>query len=652
TFATTYRRSIIYRIYIYKKSADSPTPSIALSRDSIGFGEVLSGSSETLTFTLTPRNLTGALTLTPATTVGSGSVFSVEPTTIAQGVQGDTTIRVTFTPSAVVAYAGTLTIAGGGADTVVKLTGAGTAANTPSLTVSETTLSFDTIMDSYQSRSFTVSTAYIGAETQLSLGKPASYFSLSPTTVPDNTTDFTVTVTYHAVGIMAFADTISVSGAGIVHKVALSGMPRRPTIAASTQPLSFSAIQGAPVSKKLLVRGSHLKDNIALATKNTSSAFTLSKSTVDKAKAGANGGDTITVTFNATTVATDTLELTTTSAQAIKIALNGTLNRYDNLALNPGFEAWEGTAPDSWTIGVGTKENTLKHGGSNAVKVVATSTQSIIQYVEGVEVGKHYTISFWYYIDGASTGNGLRIWSQFRVGSSNISVVTNDSLQPTAYQTTKGEWVKFSIGDYVAPADADNFRFEVRTMNGATAYFDDFFFGEVNNEVTPPTPNDPKKYTVTFNSNGGSEVPPMVNVDSGAVVTEPTTSPTRDGYTFEGWYREMSGANAWDFASDKVTSDTTLYAYWTEDEPQPPLAVPKLDDGSLTIYPNPVDDILHLVSAYKVAKVQIYTQSGALLLEDKAIKGIVYLPALRSGLYIAKVTFTNGALLSKMFVKK
>jgi uncharacterized repeat protein (TIGR02543 family) len=38
---------------------------------------------------------------------------------------------------------------------------------------------------------------------------------------------------------------------------------------------------------------------------------------------------------------------------------------------------------------------------------------------------------------------------------------------------------------------------------------------------------------------------------------------TRDGYTFGGWYREAAFINEWDFDTDVVTSDMTLYAKWT-----------------------------------------------------------------------------------------
>jgi uncharacterized repeat protein (TIGR02543 family) len=68
-------------------------------------------------------------------------------------------------------------------------------------------------------------------------------------------------------------------------------------------------------------------------------------------------------------------------------------------------------------------------------------------------------------------------------------------------------------------------------------------------------------YTVTFNSEGGSAVDPQ-SVAYGGKVTEPT-APTKDGFTFGGWYKEEACTTPWDFANDTVTMDTTLYAKWT-----------------------------------------------------------------------------------------
>ena len=68
-------------------------------------------------------------------------------------------------------------------------------------------------------------------------------------------------------------------------------------------------------------------------------------------------------------------------------------------------------------------------------------------------------------------------------------------------------------------------------------------------------------YTVTFNSQGGNSVS-CKNANYNDVITT-IAAPEKTGYTFGGWYKEAACLNAWNFTTDKVTSNTTLYAKWT-----------------------------------------------------------------------------------------
>jgi uncharacterized repeat protein (TIGR02543 family) len=71
------------------------------------------------------------------------------------------------------------------------------------------------------------------------------------------------------------------------------------------------------------------------------------------------------------------------------------------------------------------------------------------------------------------------------------------------------------------------------------------------------------EYTVAFNSNGGSDVASQT-VKSGQKAVEPK-DPTRDGYTFDAWYKEEELSNEWQFDLDVVTVSMTLYAKWIAD---------------------------------------------------------------------------------------
>jgi uncharacterized repeat protein (TIGR02543 family) len=75
-----------------------------------------------------------------------------------------------------------------------------------------------------------------------------------------------------------------------------------------------------------------------------------------------------------------------------------------------------------------------------------------------------------------------------------------------------------------------------------------------------PSATQAASYTVTFNSNGGSTVAAQT-VTSGGKATEPTNV-TKTGYTLKGWYKEETFTTKWNFASDTVTANITLYAEW------------------------------------------------------------------------------------------
>ncbi|MBQ6878048.1 MAG: InlB B-repeat-containing protein [Oscillospiraceae bacterium] len=71
-------------------------------------------------------------------------------------------------------------------------------------------------------------------------------------------------------------------------------------------------------------------------------------------------------------------------------------------------------------------------------------------------------------------------------------------------------------------------------------------------------------FTVSFNSLGGTDVAPQEQMYGDLIdVPEP---PTREGYTFTGWYRDNACYVPWDLETDTVETDTTLYAGWEKIE--------------------------------------------------------------------------------------
>lgn len=82
--------------------------------------------------------------------------------------------------------------------------------------------------------------------------------------------------------------------------------------------------------------------------------------------------------------------------------------------------------------------------------------------------------------------------------------------------------------------------------------------------------SDPVEFTVTFETNGGSEVAQIV-IEEGSVIVkpaDPTKTATEEAvYTFEGWFTstdngETLSDTAFDFENTLITENITLYAKW------------------------------------------------------------------------------------------
>ena len=76
---------------------------------------------------------------------------------------------------------------------------------------------------------------------------------------------------------------------------------------------------------------------------------------------------------------------------------------------------------------------------------------------------------------------------------------------------------------------------------------------------------------------GNGEEPTTVSVKLGEKLEKPQ-DPTREGYTFTGWYRDADRTQLWDFENDTVTENMTLYAGWSQvtqptqpSTPEPPI---------------------------------------------------------------------------------
>ncbi len=124
------------------------------------------------------------------------------------------------------------------------------------------------------------------------------------------------------------------------------------------------------------------------------------------------------------------------------------------------------------------------------------------------------------------------------------------------------------------------------------------------------------RYTVTFESNGGSTVSPVTQ-DSGTTITSSPTA-TKTGYTLAGWYSDLALTSAVSFPYT-ITSDVTLYADWTAN----PYTVTFSTDGGSTVDPVTQDYGTTIASAPTTTKTG-YTFAG--WYSDAALTSAVSFP--------------------------
>lgn len=73
-------------------------------------------------------------------------------------------------------------------------------------------------------------------------------------------------------------------------------------------------------------------------------------------------------------------------------------------------------------------------------------------------------------------------------------------------------------------------------------------------------------FTVSFDSNGGTDVQMLTDLMYGDYIPEPEP-PTREGYEFRGWYTDENFRYSWDFETMQIPQTMTLYAAWEKVQP-------------------------------------------------------------------------------------
>ena len=123
-------------------------------------------------------------------------------------------------------------------------------------------------------------------------------------------------------------------------------------------------------------------------------------------------------------------------------------------------------------------------------------------------------------------------------------------------------YISGNLSDEIASSVLDG------KISFTTSHFSIYVIAEKIESVTPPDNEDNPKYTITFDSNGGSGTMNSISMEINTTINLPANVFTRAGYTFMGWSDVPNGDVIYgNIQSFKMTSasNVTLYAVWSAD---------------------------------------------------------------------------------------
>ncbi|MDR4038643.1 MAG: InlB B-repeat-containing protein, partial [Evtepia sp.] len=175
------------------------------------------------------------------------------------------------------------------------------------------------------------------------------------------------------------------------------------------------------------------------------------------------------------------------------------------------------------------------------------------------------------------TGDDGKVDEENSVVGTQLYTITLDANGGTVETSTLTTNNEGKLSDLPNPNHSNNkYTFQYWTLNGTEVTEDTVFTGDATivaqwsysgggggggGSVTT-------KYTLTFDTNGGSAIA-KVTKEKGTTVDLEQYVPTREGYTFAGWYSDEALTQK--VTSVKLNANTTVYAKWTENAVTPTL---------------------------------------------------------------------------------
>ena len=236
------------------------------------------------------------------------------------------------------------------------------------------------------------------------------------------------------------------------------------------------------------------------------------------------------------------------------------------------YAGWEKNAPTEYTV-------TFRPNNGDVSRTIRVLADSLIP-LQPAPTMDGYTFIGWYTDSACTTAwnfdtdkvnsniilyGGWEIYVPPVPPDCNITFKPNNGDADTTIVVLTGEFIPRPtvpqkdgytfIGWYIDEACTTAWNFEVNRVEGHTVLYGGW-------ELTPI--EETETHTITFKPNNG-DADSTVTVETGTLIPRPAL-PTRDGYTFIGWYTDAECTMGWNFDTDFATSDMTLYGGWEKTE--------------------------------------------------------------------------------------
>lgn len=311
-------------------------------------------------------------------------------------------------------------------------------------------------------------------------------------------------------------------------------------------------------TKTFVVTGLNLTSDIDIDA-SVGSGLSLSHESIVKDAAGIATGIEVTVTYNPLLVTEAVVDGgisvvsgDITKTVAVKSFKNPTPTNLLGLAMGNGHTGvgsepatfgWAYSGSVVWTEAAGDNyANRFRDGLYDSRVLTFNKNTAVLSFPVALESGKSYKFS----------GNTTHI----NAGPFNTTLAFNSLPNATGdVLATKTQ----SVARWNGAATLTNFTFGFTVQNAGTYYL----VWATENSTERTTIGDlmlNEAFVVAFNTNGGGEIDAQY-VISGDKVTAPAT-PVNGSNNFLGWYSDAELNTSWNFESDVVIANTTLYAKW------------------------------------------------------------------------------------------